>query len=278
MIFKLFDELKDSFTKQEEKLVKYIKENVEEVKHMNAYEMAEKSKISQPTIVRFSKKIGFKGFAEMRIALNKEEASSKSILHHEINIEDTFSLATKKVLNLNIAAVGGVLNHYDEKSYRNSVELIHKSRQIMILGIGGSGLVAKDMAYKLLKIGKQIYCEGDIHTQIGNLNSFGKGDLLFMISYSGESKDILKAAKIAKRKGITIISITKYIPNSLANFSDINLKIDANEETFRVSSITSRIAQLSVIDILFINLIKENYETYMKFINESKELVNIFDY
>lgn len=277
MIFKLFDELKNLFTKQEENLVQYIKENLEEAKKLNAYELAEKAKISQPTVIRFAKKLGYKGFADFRIAMNKENLSQKTILHQQISLEDNMLDATNKILTLNKEAITGVMDFYEEESYKEVIKLLDSAEKIMIFGVGGSGLVAKDFAYKLSKIGKQIYCEADIQTQIANLNNFTKKDVFFAISYTGESKEVLKAVSIAKKCGIPIVSLTRYIPNSLSLLSNINLKTSANEETFRISSITSRIAQLSVIDILFINMIKENYEKYMPIIKLSKELVNEYN-
>ncbi len=273
MIFQRFDEMNNSFTKSEEKLKDYIVENLDKIKGYNASELANETGISQATIVRFSKKLGYKGFPEMRIALNKEEEQNQGVFHHKINVSDDFYTTNKKIVCLNINALENTLELVKEKDYEKVVNFIEKANKIMIFGVGGSHLVAKDFSYKLLKLGKFVYTESDSQIQVSNLNSFGKEDLVIVISHSGSSKEVIKLCDIAKKRGITVVSITKFAQNPLAKKSDINLRTSANEETFRVSSITARIAQLTVVDILYVNLIKSNYEKYSHYIGISKELI-----
>lgn len=277
MIIKLIDELEPSFTTHEKKLSAYIKNNIREAKKMNAYEMADKVGISQPTIIRFSKKLGYKGYPEMRIAINKEDSETGTVIHQEINVNDSLYEATKKIIGLSNSSLQSVLSYFDESLYDETIKKIYEAKKIMLFGLGGSGIVAKDFSQKLLKIGKHVFYEPDIQSQISNLNCFATNDVFFAISYSGESKDILKAALIAKNKGCIIISLTRFIPNSLAQMSDINIKIGASEEYFRISSITSRIAQLSAIDVIFVNLLKNYYDEFSKNISESKELINEYN-
>ncbi len=273
MIFRRFDEMKNSFTKSEEKLKDYIVENLDKIKSYNASELANETGISQATIVRFSKKLGYKGFPEMRIALNKEEDSNQGVFHHKINVNDDFYTTNKKIVYLNTNALENTLELVKKADYKRAIELLDKANRIMIFGVGGSYLVVKDFAYKLLKLGKFIYAENDSQIQASNLNSFGKDDLLIAISHSGTSKEVTKLCDLAKKREVPVISITKFAQNPLAKKSDVNLRTSANEETFRISSITSRIAQLTVVDMLYIHLIKENFEKYSNYIGVSKDLV-----
>ena len=99
---------------------------------------------------------------------------------------------------MNNNAIQSILDYFDEDNYKNVIKKLHDAQKIMIFGLGGSGIVAKDFSHKLMKIGKHVFYDSDEQTQIGNLNSFGPGDLFFAISYSGESKDVLRATKIAR--------------------------------------------------------------------------------
>lgn len=273
MIFKRFDEMKNNFTKSEEKLKDYIIENLDKIKSYNASELANETGISQATIVRFSKKLGYKGFPEMRIALNKEEDQNQNIFHHKINITDDFYTTNKKIVYLNTSSLENTLELVKEDDYKKTINLIDNAKKIMIFGVGGSYLIAKDFAYKLLKLGKFVYAENDPQIQVSNLNSFTKEDLVIAISHSGSSKEVVKLVDIARKREVPVVSITKFAVNPLGKKSDINLKTSANEETFRISSITARIAQLTVVDMLYVHLIKENYEKYSQYIGISKELV-----
>lgn len=273
MIFKRFDEMKNNFTKSEEKLKDYIIENLDKIKSYNASELANETGISQATIVRFSKKLGYKGFPEMRIALNKEEDQNQNIFHHKINITDDFYTTNKKIVYLNTSSLENTLELVKEDDYKKTINLIDNAKKIMIFGVGGSYLIAKDFAYKLLKLGKFVYAENDPQIQVSNLNSFTKEDLVIAISHSGSSKEVVKLVDIARKREVPVVSITKFAVNPLGKKSDINLKTSANEETFRISSITARIAQLTVVDMLYVHLIKENYEKYSQYIGISKDLV-----
>lgn len=273
MIFKRFDEMKNNFTKSEEKLKDYIIENLDKIKSYNASELANETGISQATIVRFSKKLGYKGFPEMRIALNKEEDQNQNIFHHKVNITDDFYTTNKKIVYLNTSSLENTLELVKEDDYKKTINLIDNAKKIMIFGVGGSYLIAKDFAYKLLKLGKFVYAENDPQIQVSNLNSFTKEDLVIAISHSGSSKEVVKLVDIARKREVPVVSITKFAVNPLGKKSDINLKTSANEETFRISSITARIAQLTVVDMLYVHLIKENYEKYSQYIGISKDLV-----
>lgn len=273
MIFRRFEEMKGNFTKSEARLRDYITGNLDFVQKYNASELADKTGVSQATIVRFSKKLGYKGFPEMRIALNKEEEKTGKILNNRIELEDDIYSVNKKISGLNTQAINGTLELLEEDVFKEAISLLERADKVMVLGAGSSSLVAKDFAYKLLKLGKNVYSESDTQIQAGNLNNFSEEDVIVAICHLGNSKEILKMVELARKKGIKVISISKFVNNPLSKKSDVRLKTSASEEVFNISSITTRIAQLALIDMLYVNMVKDNFNKYNTAIKQNKEMM-----
>ena len=124
------------------------------------------------------------------------------------------------------------------------------------MGVGASSLVARDLGYKLQKLGFMIIFDADSHIQIANATTLGTGDLMIALSYSGTSLETLRIAQQARDNGARVISITGLTPNPLSDGADIRLYTVADDEKPRSSAITSRDAQLALADLLFIQLVQ----------------------
>ncbi|CBK85234.1 Transcriptional regulators [Enterobacter hormaechei] len=154
------------------------------------------------------------------------------------------------------------------------IGIIDKARHIQIVGLGGSALAAKDLAFKLLKIGYRVTCEIDTHVQISVAQALNKDDIQISLSYSGKKKEILIAAEAAKEKGAKIIAITSLANNPLRERVDYILETVSNEDEWRSSSISSRTAQNCITDLLFVGLLQRNDRHSLNMIERSRELIN----
>lgn len=271
-------EMQGNLTKSEKKLSEYILKNLEEIKDINTYELAERSGTSQATIIRFSKKLGYTGFPSFKIALSEDlgKRSSKSkegLIHNEISIDDTYGDIAKKVVFENIAAIKDTFSIIDEESIEDAVELLDKAKKILILGAGYSGLVGRDFHYKLTEIGKISYYDSDTHVQMTNISVMEPEDVIFVISHKGNSQDIYNVVRMGKNRGLRVVSLTRLVDNPISNLADVKLHTVAEDVAFRSTAISSRIAQLSIIDVLYIGLVRKNYDEAKGYLANSKELV-----
>lgn len=142
------------------------------------------------------------------------------------------------------------------------------------MGIGGSALTAKDLAFKLLKIGMTALTEQDSHVQIATANTLTKQDVQIVISYSGSRKEILMAAQTAMDKGSTVIALTSTKKSPLRKLANFCIDTIADERQFRSSSISSRTAQNVITDLLFMTLLQIKSDKAKLLIDEISSTMN----
>lgn len=265
------------FTDVEKRIAKFILKNPEEIQYFNTQKIATSCKTSQASVVRFAKKLGFKGYPDFKIAfcqdLGKRTANSQvNIIHEKIKESDSFEVIGQKISNENITAINETLGIIDFDEMDRAVKALAKAHKIMIVGAVYSGITGRDFYYKLLELGKTAVMEMDTHTQLSTMSSMGENDLLFVISHSGKTREMYNLAKLAKENGIKVISLTSIAPNPISSLADIKLSTVEMKTNFRETALSPRISQLTVIDMLYTKLMLEN-EEMQNYIFNAIELV-----
>ena len=250
----------NSFTEREKEIADYLIQAKESIIEMSARDIAVKTNTSAPTVVRFAKKLGFNSLNEMKlkISINLEKNDN----HKNFEYLDS-NLETKSIIygikNSIHSVIDKTIDLIDEKELDKAIKLLVEAKNIYVFSIGGSGLVGLDLYHKLSRINKRCIVNSDSHLQITSSVLVEKDDVVVAISYSGETKEILKCVENAKTNGAAIISITKAsINNKLEALSDITLKVPAKEKSLREGAISSRMSQLALIDILFLGIARDN--------------------
>ncbi len=270
--------LKNNLSASGNKVAQILLNTPSEAIKMSSQELAQKANVSQSTVIKFSQRVGFKGFPALKLALSQELGRKHAIskphhLHNEITIEDTIEVIAQKLLEEKIKAIRETTELIDYQAFTRIVELINNAQRIQLVGIGGSALVAKDFSYKLLKIGINTISELDTHVQVSVSQSLTPKDVQFVISFSGNKKDILVAVKSAKKNCVPIIVLTSTVSTELRKIADHCLDCVADESRWRSSSISSREAQNTVIDLIFMALIQKRGNVAETLINNSTEAV-----
>lgn len=274
-------EFQESFTKNEKKISNFLLENTDEIKVLNTYDLAIKCDVSQASVVRFAKKLGFKGFPEFKIALAGDLAMRNNekeinIIYDEIKFEDSTQVLAKKVVYENIKSVEDTYKVLNFEEIEKAAAAIDKANRTFILGAGFSGIVARDFQYKLWELGKNVIFETDQHIQLTNASTAGEGDVVFVISYSGQTLDIYQSILEFKEKGVKVITLTKFATNPIKDIGDISLSTIVEKSNLRSTSLSSRMAQLTVIDILYVKLIQMDRDKANKLIGDAVESVKKF--
>ncbi|MDN5988411.1 SIS domain-containing protein [Hafnia alvei] len=271
---------KDAFTPGERIIADYILANPDKLKQCSSQELASILNISQSSIVKFAQRLGFKGFTNLKMALieewgqqSKQNAESEQHLHNDINVHDTPSVIAEKLFRAKQQALRMTTDSVNLAQLESVVAEIKAARRVQIMGMGGSSLVAKDLAYKLMKIGYPVMNEMDSHVQMTVAQSLGEGDVQIVISYSGALKEIFIAAQAAQEKGAKIIAITSLQDSPLRKLADFVLDTIADEARWRSSSISARTAQNTITDLLFVCLLQEDSERSRSFIHRSQEMI-----
>ncbi|MEN0647709.1 MurR/RpiR family transcriptional regulator [Caldifermentibacillus hisashii] len=260
-------------SEKEKKIADYILNNPENIIHNTINDVAEDLNVADATVFRFCKRIGFKGFQAMKITLAAEIIEPIQQIHEEISESDDERTVMEKVFQSNIHTLKSTLNLIDETAIEQAVDLLLKADRVDFYGTGGSAVIAMDAYHKFIRTGIKVFTFMDSHFQIMSASQLTKHDVAVVISHSGTNKDTINILKTAKRNGAKIIGITGYPKSPLAKNSDVVLYTSAEETEYRSEALSSRIAQLSLIDALYVNVMKLNKEKAKKSLDKIREAI-----
>lgn len=258
--------LREEFTNSEEKIADYILEFPDEVYNMTSEELAKATKTSAASVVRFAKKLGYEGFQELKIAIAKDSIDSEEIkletVNDEITINDDVKFIIDTLSNANIKAIKETVNSLDGKTVDIATDIIAKAKNVNIFGYGNSSIVCEELKNKLIQLNISVSYHSDPYLQIVSAINMDVEDLAIGISHSGRTENTYNLLRQAKKSGSRTISITKYGDNPISELADVNLFTTEAKKELGVETMSSRIAQLTVVDILFSNIIRKNKEKY----------------
>lgn len=263
-----------SLAKVLKRIADRILSNPRGVVTMSVTELAELADSSEASVVLFCKKLGYRGFQHLKFVLSKEVFTAfSSDIHEEIDRSDEAPVIIKKVFNTSIQALNDTLRILDQSALQAAAEAILAADRVLIVGAGISGMIAEDFWMKLFRINRNVACYND-HTWMKMAAAVaGPADLVFAISHSGSMKSVLDAVATAKAQGARTIGLTNYLNSPLSKIVDILLLTSSRESGVREEEMTSRIAQLAVVDSLFVIVANRSYETSAANLRHTREAV-----
>ena len=264
-----------TLAQSDRKLADYLLEHTERARHLSSQQLAANVGVSQSSVVKFAQKLGYKGFPALKLALSDALANGSRPMqvHNEILANDPLKRVGEKLLEEKLAAMNASLDINSEEKLEQAATLLRNARRILLVGIGASGLVAKNLAWKLMKIGVNAVAEQDAHALLATVQAMNEKDVLLAISHSGERREINLAADEAQRVGAKILAITGFTPNALQQRASQCLYTIAEEQATRSAAISSTSAQLLLTDLLFMALVQRDLEHAPQRIRHSEELV-----
>lgn len=264
--------------KSERKVADYVLQNKGKISIMGLEEVAKQSDVSTPTVVRFTKALGYEGFKEFKMELlkslppNDEIENDKMLLDLHVSKDDKLEDLPMKIIGLSIKALEDTLKFLNYEDYRKAIELITNSDIIDIYGVGNSGSIGSDFMNKLTRIGINCRAYSDNHLQQLCACHLTKNDLAIAISHSGGTKDTIDALHIAKESGAKTLVLTNFKASKITKYADITLFTGDTEKTFYSETMSSRISQLALVDMLYMGILLSNYDKYTKRLNKVNNL------
>ncbi|SES06582.1 MurR/RpiR family transcriptional regulator [Salipaludibacillus aurantiacus] len=239
---------------KEKTVADYILENPEEIIHSTISQVADNIKVADATVFRFCKKIGFKGYQAMKIALASEHVTGMQNIHEMIQEDDDEKQISEKVFKSNIRTLEETLEVLNLDAIKEAIDLILKANKVEFYGNGGSGIIAADAHHKFMRIGIQSAAYSDSHLQLMSVSQLTENDVAVLISHTGANRDILDALEVAKENNVKTIGITSLAKSPLSQSVDIPLYTVSDETEYRSEALASRLAQLSIIDAIYVNV------------------------
>lgn len=267
----------ESLPPSEKKIAAYILKNPHDIIDMTTHELAKNADASSAAVIRLSKSLGLKGFGDLKMRILGDLNTSIQSNFRDIEAgEDTSSIIAKVTSN-NIKAIEETSKIIDIDQLNKAVKAMKESNKILLFGIGASSLVCIDGEQKFTRINKNAYFTDDGQKMSAYVANIREKDVFIGVSYSGDTKEVSDIMELAKINGATTICITRYGKSILSELADIKLFTSSIEKSkFRSSATASRIAQLHIIDLLFMCYATTFYDEAIEYIDQTRNFVKMY--
>jgi DNA-binding MurR/RpiR family transcriptional regulator len=226
--------------------------------------LAAQASTSTATVLRFCRAVGAEGYPQLRLALAGAAAAESALDPQrpagDIDAADSLDQVIAKIVHNEARALAETGAQLDRFALRTAVDAIAGARRIDVVGIGASGLVALDLQQKLHRIGLMAFGWTDAHAALTAVALTGPSDVLVAISHSGTTTDVLEPLALAAARGATTVGLTNFAGSPLAAAAGVVLTTAARELPLRSAAMASRIAQLAVVDCLFVGVAQRSYD------------------
>ena len=237
-------------SKSETRVCDYILEHPEEVLHLSVSELSLKSGVSTATVIRACQKTG-NNYQSLKISLAQDIANPLQAINEDISLDDLSADIMAKVFQNILHTLDYTYRIQNANLFEEAVAMLLQANRICVCGLGNSRAIAADIQHKFLRLGLNATTYDDSHLQVIASCFLEKDDVLFAVSHSGSSRDIVHIAELATQKQVKIISLTNTGPSPLADISDIAFHTASNETLYRRVALSSRIAQMALVDVLY---------------------------
>ena len=258
-------------------LMEYIRANVENVPHTAIAHLAADSGVGEATITRFVKKMGFPNLSGFKLALAREltESSHRYIINNNIEAGESALETGRKLLDVNIGTLEKTLESLSDGVIERCAALMCAAKRLQFIGLGNSGFIAQDSAYKFYRIGLESFGLDNGHSMMIMAALARPGDVVAAVSHSGHSPEVLKAVRLAKENGATIIAITANRTSPLCEISNLVVPYQAEETLLETGSISVKIAQFFIMDLIYTQIVKEKPEMAVENKKRTTQAVNL---
>ncbi|OAT46582.1 HexR/RpiR family phosphogluconate repressor [Proteus hauseri ATCC 700826] len=236
-------------SKSEKKVAEVVLTTPQTVIHSSIALMAKTADVSEPTVNRFCRRMATKGFPDFKLLLAQSIANGTPYVNRNIDDSDTVSSYTNKIFESAMAGLENVKNNIDIAAINRAVDILTQAKKISFFGLGASAAVAHDAMNKFSRFNIPVTYFDDIIMQRMSCINSSDGDVVVVISHTGRTKNLVEVAKIARENDAAVIAITTS-GSLLANEATLPILLDVPEDTDIYMPMISRLAQLTVIDVL----------------------------
>jgi RpiR family carbohydrate utilization transcriptional regulator len=242
--------LGDALPPTARRIATYFEEHAEEVIRMSITEVAEQTGASEGSIVGLCRRLGVSGFQELKILLSRDLVEPMRMIHEDLRPSDTVTDVAEHVFAAHIASLQETQKLLAQKTLARAVEIVRAAKRVEVYGIGSASPIAQDLGYRLLQLGYDAKAVTDSHIQAVSAAMADSGTAVVTVSHSGSTRETVLATELAKKAGARTIGITRMGKSPLARHCEIVLHTIANETRYRPEAMSSRVAQLAIIDTL----------------------------
>jgi DNA-binding MurR/RpiR family transcriptional regulator len=252
-----------SLSRSEQRVAAEVLDDPRGVAASTIGELAERCGTSETTVIRFCRTLGLSGYPELRLTLATEagraDMGPARVVGSDIGPGDDLAQIVEKIAFADARAVEETAAQLDLASLQAVVDALVAARRIDVYGVGASAFVAMDFQQKLHRIGQVAFAWSDTHIALTSAALLRPGDVAIGVSHTGVTTDTIDALAEARRRGATTVAMTNFPRSPITDVSDHVLTTAARETTFRSGAMASRLAQLTLVDFLFVGVAQQTY-------------------
>lgn len=232
------------------RIAAYIEANASDVIRMSITELAEQTEASEGSIVGLCRRLGANGFGELKIMLARDLVEPVKFIQEDLREGDSIEQVGNHIFAAHASSLADTHKLLSTDALRKAVAIIRDAARIEVYGIGSSGPIAVDLAYRLLQLGLHATATIDSHMQAVSAAMTGPDVAAITVSHSGSTVETVMATRLARETGAKTIGITRLGKSPLQRYCDVVLHTVANETRYRPEAMSSRVAQLAIVDTL----------------------------
>lgn len=269
-----------TFTPTMRRIAKTIRDNPAIVLEKNISQIAKDCGTSVASIVRFCNAVGVSGYTELRMSLATELAKEAAqfgsglILGAEIARTDTLKEMAVKVASLEMLAIEETVSSLDFETLERVVAALDQANRILLFGIGASHFVAQDLHQKLFGVGRNAFLMADTHEAWSAALLSPENTVAMGFSHSGMTTDTVQFLNLARQNGALTVAITGTPESPLVRIAEERLIARARESALRAGAMVSRIAQLAIVDCLFMGVARLRYEETIDALRRTRDITH----
>ena len=254
-----------------------------EVVNKTLANLSEETGLSEATIFKFVKKIGFSGFQNFKISVASnfrtfEERSNELVVFSDISKDDSPYVVAQKVVNTNIELLENLIATLDEALLEEAIQLLTSSNTINFFGQGASSIVAYDSYHKFLRTDFHCQYAQDYHIQLTYATKLGPNDCAILFSHSGNTKQTIEVAKILHQNKVKMIILTGDPSSALVKLANVAFVVLSKESEFRSETLTSRLVYLTIIDIIYTSMMYVGEDQNRKALLDIRRALSVTKY
>jgi DNA-binding MurR/RpiR family transcriptional regulator len=258
----------------ERKIAQFILENPQSILNSTVNDIGAQAKTSGAAVIRLCKSLGLNGFQDLKVRIAGDLVKPAEQGYRDIEPGESYFSIVQKTTSNSIQSIRDSAEIINYEELERAVQTLLSAQNVHFFGIGASNIIAKDAQQKFLRIQKNATAFTDTHLVATLIANAKKDDVVFAISHSGETAEVIKVISLAKERGVKTISLTKYGQSSVASSADIKLFTSySGEPAFRSAATSSRLAQLYMMDILFLSMATVQYDQTVQAIDQTRDAI-----
>ncbi|MEO6018818.1 MAG: MurR/RpiR family transcriptional regulator [Knoellia sp.] len=267
--------IRPTLTPAEDRVATVVLADARRASDLTITALAQAADTSETTVLRFCKRLGLKGYPQLRLALAAESALPREqrMTGSDISATDTIDDIIAKVAAVDSSAVEETAQQLNRDALLAAVSAVSAASRVDIYGSGASAIVGTDLQQKLHRIGVVSFAWSDPHIALTSATLLANKDVAIGISHSGATSETIESLAAARSCGATTVAITNFPLSPLATAADIVLTTAARETSLRSGATASRIAALTVVDCLYIAVAQRDLPRARKHVADSRKAV-----